>query len=155
MQQQQKEIIDAYWRGFLQQTGRPADLRYCDCYHFDNSEKWANKLLQLVLAGQKRATSSSAHFFTAHQLPLPEVSDCSVITDWAGTPRCIVETTAVTILPFRDITFDICRREGEDDDLESWRQGHIRFFTEDGRAEGYTFSWDMPVVSEDFKVVYQ
>lgn len=84
MRQQQKEIIDAYWRGFLQQTGRPADLRYCDCYHFDNSEKWANKLLQLVLAGQKRATSTSAHFFTAHQvhqLLLPEVGDCSVITD--------------------------------------------------------------------------
>ena len=52
-------------------------------------------------------------------------------------------------------TYDIVKREGEDDNLESWRQGHIRFFTAEGKDLGYTFGEDMLVVFEDFEVVYQ
>lgn len=56
--------------------------------------------------------------------------------------------------PFKDITYDICKREGEDDDLESWRNGHISFFSNEGRKLGYTFTEDMPVIFEDFKMVF-
>lgn len=83
------------------------------------------------------------------------MGDYSIITDWDGIPRCVIETTAVTILPYKDITFDICKREGEDDSLESWQRGHERFFIEDGKELGYEFSQDMPVVFEDFKVVFK
>lgn len=60
-----------------------------------------------------------------------------------------------TIIPFSDITYDICKREGEDDTLESWRAGHINFFKEEGKKLGYEFKNDMPVIFEDFEVVYQ
>ena len=53
------------------------------------------------------------------------------------------------------MTIDICKREGEDDTLESWQQGHRHFFTEEGKAMGYEFSETMPVVFEDFEVVYR
>ncbi len=86
---------------------------------------------------------------------LPEVGDLSIVTDWEGNPRCVIQTTAVTIIPFSEITYDICKREGEDDTLESWQAGHIRFFKSEGSLLGYEFSEDMPVVFEDFEVVYQ
>lgn len=53
------------------------------------------------------------------------------------------------------MTYDICKREGEDDSLESWRAGHIKYFTQEGKQVGYDFREDMPVVFEDFEVVYK
>ena len=47
------------------------------------------------------------------------------------------------------------RREGEDDSLDSWRESHIAFLTEEGRQLGYEFSEDMPVIFEEFKLVYK
>jgi len=53
------------------------------------------------------------------------------------------------------MTFEICKREGEDECLETWLRGHVRFFTEEGKAMGYEFNEDMLIVFEDFEVVYQ
>ena len=59
------------------------------------------------------------------------------------------------LIPFKEITYDICKLEREDDDLESWQNGHRRFFREEGEKLGYTFSEDMPVIFEEFEVVYR
>ncbi|MDF2586903.1 MAG: hypothetical protein K0S41_744 [Anaerocolumna sp.] len=150
-----KEKIDAFWKEFLATTGKPETTTYMDVFHFDLTEKWANELLQLVLIGQKRATASSLWSFELQGINIPKVGDFSIVTDWEGIPRCVIETTAITIVPFDDITFDICKREGEDDNLESWRAGHVRFFTSEGTSLGYEFSFEMPVVFEDFEVVYK
>ena len=147
--------VETFWRTFLAETGRDANTQYLDCFHFDLNERSASELLALVLAGKKRATASSLYAFSAEQIELPKPGSLSIVTDWAGNPRCVIETTAVTILPFREMTFERCSREGEDDSLDSWRRGHTRFFTEDGNALGYVFSEDMPVVFEDFSVIYR
>ena len=67
----------------------------------------------------------------------------------------MIRTSKVRILPFREMTYDICKLEGEDDTLASWQRGHQRFFTEEGKELGYEFTEDMPVVFEEFEVVYQ
>lgn len=61
----------------------------------------------------------------------------------------------MTLLPFKDLTFDIVKREGEDDTLESWQKGHEKFFTAEGFDMVYSFTKEMLVVFEDFEVVYQ
>ena len=155
MDQMKSDAISAFWETFLKKTGKDVSVQYIDCFYFDNSEESANALLELVLNGTKKATSTSLHFFERRNLPVPKAGDFNIVTDWNGVPHCVIQTTNVTVLPFREITFDICKREGEDDNLESWRNGHIHFFTEDGEAEGYRFTWDMPVVFEDFEVVYR
>lgn len=147
--------IDEFWNMFLRESGKNKKLKYRDCFHFDLTEEWANKLLELVLIGRKQATASSLLQFELNDEEAPQIGDHSIITDWDGNPRCVIETTSIIILPFKDITFDICKREGEDDNLESWREAHRRFFTAEGKELGYTFSEDMPVVFEDFKVVFK
>ena len=146
--------IDRFWKDFLSHTGRDPETKYISCFHFELTERWANELLGLVLSGKKRATASSLISFEIENEPLPGPGDLSIVTDWAGEPRCVIETTCVTVLPFNAMTFDICSREGEDECLETWVDGHRRFFTAEGNEMGYEFCEDMPVVFEDFEVVY-
>ncbi len=146
--------IEQYWAEFLRLTGRDASIQYAYCFYFGYNESLANELLALVLEGKKCATSSSVRSFEIEGDPLPKPGSMSIVTDWAGTPRCVIQTTQVTVLPFRDVSFDMAIREGEDESLESWRQGHIRAFTQEAQALGYAFSEDMQVIFEDFTVVY-
>ncbi len=146
--------IEEFWQEFLRDTGRNPNTRYFESFHFDLNEKSANGLLELVLSGKKRATSSSLLAYEKENSTPPKVGDLSIVTDWDNNPRCVIETTAVAVYKFCDITFDICKREGEDECLETWQKGHAKFFTLDGKALGYEFSEDMPVLFEDFKVVY-
>ncbi|MCL2671345.1 MAG: ASCH domain-containing protein [Clostridiales bacterium] len=143
-----------FWQAFLAAAGLDKTIEYIECFHFDLTEANANVLLKLVLAGEKKATASSLLACERVIGRIPQVGDYSIVTDWNGDPRCVIETTAVTILPFGEMTFDICKREGEDDNLESWKEGHRRFFTAEGKIEGYVFSEDMLVVFEDFEVVF-
>ena len=146
--------VEQFWSDFLQETGRENNTKYFECFHFTSDEYWANELLLLVLIGKKRATTSSLWDYEKENEPSPKVGDLSIVTDWAGNPYCVIETTAVTVMPFREMTFEICSREGEDECLETWKEGHTRFFTQGGKELGYEFTEDMPVVFEDFTVVY-
>lgn len=146
--------IQEFWSQFLSATNKDPSTPYIDCFHFEMSEKWANELLRLVLCGQKQATASSLQSYEISGQRIPQVGDYSVVTDWDGVPHCVIETTKITILPYNQITFEVCKREGEDDCLESWQKGHKKFFMAEGNELGYLFTEDMPVIFEDFKVVY-
>lgn len=147
--------IDLFWSRFLEEKGYDDSKKYLEALHFELTEDLANELLSLVLEGKKKATSSSFKAYEKEGSNLPKIGDLSIVTDWDGNPRCIIETKNITIIPFKDITYDICSREGEDDSLESWREGHIRFFSNEGKEIGYEFTEDMLVVFEDFEVIYQ
>ena len=129
------------------------DITNLEKWHFEMSEGPANELLRLVLSGKKRATASSLLGYEIEGEPLPQEGTLSVITWWNGTPGCVIRTTRVQVVPYREITFDIARLEGEDDNLASWQRHHQAFFEAEGKELGYTFTEDMPVVFEEFEVV--
>lgn len=129
------------------------DIRNLEKWSFGLSEKMANTLANLVLEGKKRATSSSFLGYQIEGIEIPKAGERSVITFWDGTPACVVENKRVRIIPFKDMTFDLVRLEGEDENLESWQNNHRSFFTEEGKEIGYTFCEDMPVVFEEFEVI--
>lgn len=147
--------IDLFWNRFLEESGYDKSKKYLEAFHFELTKDLANKLLNLVLEGKKKATASSFKAYEKEGSNLPKIGDLSIVTDWDGNPRCVIETKNITIIPFKDITYDICSREGEDDSLESWREEHIRFFSNEGKEIGYEFTEDMLVVFEDFEVIYQ
>jgi uncharacterized protein YhfF len=146
---------ETFWETFLKLKGLDKSTKYLESFHFDLNQKSANELLELVLIGKKRATASSLWNYEIQGTNPPKVGDYSIVTDWDGNPRCVIMTTNIRILAFKDMTFDICKLEGEDDSLDSWRNNHINFFTADGEATGYIFSEEMPVLFEIFEVVYQ
>ena len=122
-------------------------------WHFELTEGACNNLLDLVLKGQKKATASSVLGYQIEGEEIPKEGNLSVITDWDGNPRCVIKTTRVRIIPYKDITFDIAKLEDEDDTLESWRKSHEKFFTEEGKDLGYKFSEEMEVIFEEFEVI--
>ncbi len=122
-------------------------------WHFELTEDACNSLLDLVLKGQKRATSSSLAAFELGDETMPKEGELSVITDCDGNPRCVVRTKKLHILPYEEITYDLAKLEGEDETLDSWKRSHERFFTREGEMLGYHFSPQMPVVFEEFEVV--
>lgn len=152
---EQEKRIEAYWKTFLSDTGRDKDTPCYFCGYMGPTEEIANELLKLICSGRKRATTSCLFAYETQNEPLPKAGDLSIVTDWEGTPKCVIENMSVTVLPFREMTFTICSREGEDDILETWQNTHFHIFTEEGKELGYAFTWSTPVVFEDFKVIYQ
>jgi len=145
--------IEEFWREFLKKTGRSPETTYYESFHFTSDERLANELLALVLEGKKRATSSSLLCYAQGEEPKP--GNLSIVNDWDGNPHCVIETKAVQVIPFCEMTFDVCSREGEDECLETWREGHRSFFSQDCVEMGYEFTEDMPVIFEDFEVIYR
>jgi len=147
--------IEKFWQEFLTASKLAENTKYSESFHFDLSERVANHLLSLVLKGIKTATASSLLYYENTGEKIPKVGDYSIVTDWEGDPHCVIKTTKISILPFNEITYDICKREGEDDTLQSWRDSHQRFFSKQGESMGFEFSEAMEVVFEDFEVVYR
>lgn len=147
-------MINQFWEEFKAKMNNP-HLMYDDVFHFEITEKWANELLRLVLIGKKKATSSSLLAYEIEGEEIPKAGGYSIVTDWYGNPHCVIKTTNVRVLPYNELTFDIVKLEGEDDSLESWQNNHERFFKNEGEKMGYDFNYDMPVVFEEFEVVYK
>ncbi|MBP6116172.1 MAG: ASCH domain-containing protein [Neisseriaceae bacterium] len=147
------EHIKQYWQAFLASTARAAETTYLESFYFGHGEAMANELLALVLRGQKTATASSLDYYQVTGNARPQVGDLSIVTDWAGTPQGVIQTMKVSLLKFKDMTYEICQREGEDDTLASWQQNHRAYFITEGQQVGYAFHEDMMILFEDFRLL--
>jgi uncharacterized protein YhfF/ribosomal protein S18 acetylase RimI-like enzyme len=142
------------WDVFLEKNPQVRGEKY-GAWHFALTEELANELLELVLAGKKRATADTLYNYENDMESIPKAGDYSVLTDWSGDAKCVIRTTRVTVLPFKDMTFELAGLEGEDENLESWREGHTRYFRAACAVIGRSFDEDMPVVFEEFALLYQ
>ena len=115
----------------------------------------ADALARLTLAGKKTATSSALPLYRLEGAPLPEAGDYSVILDSRNQAVCVIRTTKVYTVPFDQVSAEQAYREGEGDrSLDYWRRVHEDFFRRELAEAGQTFSPEMPVVCEEFEVVY-
>lgn len=147
-----KQILNEYWKCFLKAKNMDEKLQYTDIIYFGSNEQMSNELLDLVLYGNKRATTSSIKTLEFEGVN-PKIGDYYILTDFAKNPKGVVRTTNVLKMKFNEMTFEICKKEGEDDSLESWQKNHIKYFTEEGKQLGYTFSKDMEIVFEEFELL--
>lgn len=115
----------------------------------------ADTLAQLVKDGIKTATCSAYCFYEMENEVLPAEGGYNIVLDSRNNAVCITQTTKVYVIPFSQVTSDHAYREGEGDrSLSYWRGVHRKFFTEELEAEGLEFSEDIPLVCEEFRVVY-
>lgn len=147
--------IEEYWNCFLIQNKISLSTPYFEAFYFGYDQKSADNLLKLVLSGKKTATSSAQEEYSLTGEKEPQVGDYSIVTNYIGEPKCIIQTTKVKKLKFKDMTYELCKLEGEDAILKTWQDTHIDFFNVMGQKAGYTFHWDMIIIFEQFTVVYK
>ena len=144
-----------FWEEFQSAVEYDASERFYEAFHFDDNESDANELAKLVLVGTKRATAGLQWSFEAAKKPLPKPGVLSVVTNWKTEPQCVIETTNVAIVPYDDVTERFAATEGEGDNtLRYWREVHWSYFGRECKRIGKEPSLRMPVVCEEFRVVY-
>lgn len=148
--------IDEFWNKFL--TGSNLDkknIAFCGELSFGEDGETSADYILRILSGKKTSFATSYYSFEIDRIPLPKAHSFFVVTDWLSKPYAVIETVNVTILPFNQVTWQIAQGEDEGDTIEEWRENKAAFFEEDGEIMGYTFSQNMPVVFEQFRVLYK
>lgn len=141
---------EGMWADFAAERGIK-DTDY-DAWAFGDD---ADLLARLVLTGIKTATSSALPCYELEGEPLPAAGEYSVILSSRHEAVCVIRTERVSIVPYREVSAEHARREGEGDlSLEYWRQVHKAFFTRELANMGLHFTPDMPVVCEEFRRVW-
>jgi len=145
-----------FWKEFLLSTGTADHGRYYDVCIFGDSEELADELANLVLSGVKRATAGSLWSYEDQGMREPRPGDLSIVTAWSGQPLCIIETQAVDVVPYNEVTAEFAAAEGEGDgSLAYWLESHRRYFKRECASAGRQFDEGMLLACEKFKVIYQ
>ena len=141
------------WQAFTAAHPETADAAYeAWCYGSDA----ADELARLTAAGIKTATASAYPLYDLEGEELPKAGEYNVILRTDGTALRITKTTKVSLVPYREVSAEHAFREGEGDrSLSYWRQVHEAFFAEELASAGLTFTEEMMVVCEEFKVVFK
>lgn len=147
--------LHEFWNIFAKSVGGVDAARFYEACIFGDSEALANALAELVLQGTKRATAGSVWSSEAEGKRLPMRGDLSIVTTWSGEPLCVIETEAVEVVPFREVSAEFAATEGEGDgSLAFWRAAHREYYSRECARAGREFDESMLVACERFKVVY-
>jgi len=114
-----------------------------------------DRLVNAIGLGAKTATSSLLHEYEVGDEPLPIVGDRSAVIDSDGKRVAVIVTTAVRIVPLREVSMEHALAEGEGyESIADWRAGHTRFWTSEAMraalGEDFELSDSSLVVLEQF-----
>lgn len=157
MTQQENPAIAAYFQRFLSTLPPESEYRQ---YRWI-AEAWdegemADKLGGLISSGKKTASCTTWWEYVAEGCKVPAIDLLTVVLDARGKPLCVIETYAIEVKPFNEVTPEFAALEGEGDgSYEYWRNAHWGYFTETLKAIGKEPEEDMPLVCERYRVVYR
>ena len=118
-----------------------------------NIKRWKfgidnDKLVNLVLQGKKKATTSLLSDYDNNNLP--KIGDISIITYDNNNDACLIQIKDVIITEFKNIKDELAYLEGEGDrSLEYYRKVHNDFF----KSIDKNFNDNTKVVFEIFEVI--
>lgn len=143
--------VEEYWQKFKSKNNINSNRYEAWQFGFD-----ADLLGELVLEGKKTATAGALKSYQFENVDIPRLGQYNIVLDSKNQPLCIIRTIKVEIIPFLEASSEHAYKDGENDrTLESWRNGHKRFFINEFREYNIEFSEDIEVVCEGFEVVYR
>lgn len=147
--------LDEYWNKFLTETNRSEDDRCAGDLNFEAKGFVGDELVALVLGGKKTAFFSSWPTYSIDMEPLPVSGELYIVLDRGENPVCVIEIESVNVVPFNEVTWEMARLEGEDENLEAWREKQREYLEDEGAVVGFEFTPDIRLVFQTFKVVYK
>ncbi|MCR5189285.1 MAG: ASCH domain-containing protein [Treponema sp.] len=148
-------LADEYWNKFIKDTGRSPEDRCAGDLCFEAKGFVGDELVSLVLSEKKTAFFTPWATYTIDQEPLPVSGELYLVFDRSNTPRCVIEIQSVNVIPFDEVTWSMAQQEGEDQDLESWRDKKREYLEEEGHIVGFDYTPDIKLVFQTFKVIYR
>ena len=125
------------------------NLQNLEVWHLGKNKKQANKLFKLVLRGKKIATS-----YLYDENEKLTSGSYSILTNWDKKKQILIQTTNTEVVPFNKVTKQHARNEGEGTKtLRYWRKIHKKFFIEELAEKGQSFSEEILIVCETFRIV--
>ena len=147
--------LDEYWNKFLAEKGMSPETKCAGDLFFEAKGFVSDQMNALVLGGQKTAFFSSYATFTIDGEPLPVSGELYIVVDRANNPVCVIELQSVNILPFNEVTWEMAKQEGEDENLDVWREKKQEYLEDEGAILGFEFAPDIKLVFQTFTVVYK
>ena len=146
--------VKDFWKQFCLANPEINPETQYDFWCFGNTSEMAKRLGELVLKGDKRATTTLLESAQKEEYN-PSVGDYSVITDFEGNPMGVIRTIEINILPFNEVDEEYAHVEGEGDkSLNYWREGHRRFFETEAAEYGVEFNEKSLVICQKFNLLY-
>ena len=142
-----------YWENFIKKTGLDGEAKYAGEFGFEARGFAGTERLAALAAGKKTAAFFSYATFAIDNEELPVSGEYYIVTDANREPFCMIRTTAVQILPYDQVTWEMAAREGEDSSLEEWRAKTRENLEEEGELVGFEFAPDIKLVCVEFEVV--
>lgn len=147
--------LDNYWNKFLKDTNRSPDDKCAGDLNFEARGFVGDELVTLVLTGKKTAFFTSWATYAIDKEPLPISGELYIVVDRSNTPRCVIETESVNIVPFNEVTWPMAQKEGEDESLEVWKEKKQGYLEDEGDILGFEFTPDIKLVYQTFRVIYK
>lgn len=147
--------VERFWEEFCAlDPSVPTNTRY-QTWYFGNTREMATELVDLVLSGRKTATASLLAMNELNPSDAPQPDGYSVVTDFDGTPLCVVQTTEIRHVPFDEVDERFAADEGEGNlSYDYWRRVHWDYFSREAELNGFEFDGGSIVCCERFQVLY-
>lgn len=146
--------VDEFWQRCVPTLDQPPADGFYRVRSIGGTPETTAVITKLILAGDKTGTFSSPLMYEGDRSITPVVGGYSVLLDETESPRAVLKTTGLMIVPFDQITESETAIDGPAvRPLDVWRPVHVRFFTGELAARGKEFVETMPVTVEQFEVV--
>ena len=127
-----------------------------ESFYFHNNEADANRLAELIVNGKKKAGSNLYFWYEEANADLPKIGTKSIVTDFDGKARAIIEIKKVDTIPFNQISKDYAELDmGTNiEPLKKWKKAHWDFFANAIQQSGEEPTEEMLIVCEWFETIW-
>lgn len=147
--------VQTFWEEFCRNNPKINSNEPYQVWFFGSTSEMARELAELVLKGKKTATASLLEENKLNPESAPALDGLSVVTDFAGNPQCVIQTTEIRHLPFDEVDAQFAFDEGEGNQtLAHWRDGHWRYFSREAQELKIEFNEKSLVTCERFKLLF-
>ena len=144
------------WNNFTESNPEFKKGELPESYYFHDNEKDANRLAELILNGKKKAGSGLYFLYEQANADLPKNGTKSIVTDFDGKARMIIEITKIDTIPFNQISEDYAELDmgTKIEPLKKWKKAHWGFFATVMEESGEKPTEEMLVVCEWFEIIW-
>ena len=93
------KTIDRFWQDYCK-AYEMENVNYVDAFQFGVEPDW---LVDLVLKGEKTATTSGYIFYQIENEPLPKIGQYDIVLSSKDEPKAIIQMTSVEVLPMNEV----------------------------------------------------